>query len=270
MSSSVRRSSVAIVTGAGRGIGKATAQALAREKWKVALLSRTRKELEASVSQIREQGGEAAYYVTDVSKYQAVTDTFNRICNSLGPPDCLINNAAVVLPVGPVITLDPVSWKKAVDINLLGAFNCAHAALERMAKVGRGSLLNMISGMGMRVFPGFSAYSVSKAGLILLTRILAEEVRPYGITVNAIDPGLVSTSMQETLRQMPSGKIGHEMFQRLERLYRDKLLKPPEIIGKWIAAFLSDKAWKITGEVGTLSDFEDRYGILSPSSKLNI
>jgi 3-oxoacyl-[acyl-carrier protein] reductase len=152
-----------------------------------------------------------------------------------------------------------------VEVNLTGAFFCARTALETMVEQRRGSLLNIVSGMGQRVFPGFSAYSVSKAGLIHLTRVLAEEVRPYGVTVNALDPGLVHTDMQAALRDLPAEAVGDEMRSRLRLFHEQGLLKPPELIGRWIASFLAEKAQEITGEVGTLADYEQRHGLPVPS-----
>jgi 3-oxoacyl-[acyl-carrier protein] reductase len=151
-----------------------------------------------------------------------------------------------------------------VQTNLIGAFYCARLALETMVERGRGSLLNIVSGMGQRVFPGFSAYSVSKAGLIHLTRVMAEEVRPYGVTVNALDSGLVHTDMQAALRDLPAEAVGEEMRARLRLVHEQGQLKSPELIGGWIASFLASGAREITGEVGTLADYEQRHGIPVP------
>ena len=256
--------SVVMVTGASRGIGRAAALALAREGWKVAAVARSREELEAVTGQIRDEGGQAGCYPVDVADGPAVREAVSRICRDLGPPLGLVNNAAVIGPVGPVLSLDPFAWKGTIDTNLAGAFFCAHFVLEKMVEQKSGTVLNLISGMGLRVFPRFSAYSISKAGLIHLTRVLAEEVRTQGVRVNALDPGLVDTSLQDRLEQLPAEVIGKEMYQRLKDFRRERLLKTPDTIGEWIAAFFSDMAWKITGEVGTLSDFAARHGIPVP------
>ena len=265
MSTSQRQPSVALVTGASRGIGRATALALARAGWHVALVARSGEDLEAVTGQIRDSGGRAAWYATDIKDCKAVGETVAEICQELGPPVGLVNNAASLGPVGPVLSADPLTWERTVHTNLMGAYYCIYAVLGRMAEEGRGLVLNIVSGMGLRVFPRFSAYSVSKAGLIHLTRILAEEVRADGITVNALDPGLVQTDMHEQLRKMGPDVVGREMFQNLDRLREEKLFKPPEHIGEWVATFFSEKAWEVTGEVGTLSDYEARYGIRVPS-----
>ena len=139
-----------------------------------------------------------------------------------------MNNAAVVEPVGAAFETDPLAWARLMEINLTGAFYCAHTALKGMVEQRRGCLLNIVSGMGLRVFPHFSAYSVSKAGLIHVTRVLAEEVRPHGVTVNALDPGLVDTDMQTDLRNLPAGAVGREMRERLLDFQEKGLLKPPD------------------------------------------
>jgi len=255
---------VVVVTGAGRGIGKATAIAMARRGWRVALVSRSRAELESVGETIGGRGGEAICHVGDVSDLGAVREMWAGICEKWETPDCLVNNAAVVEPVGAAFESDPLAWARLMEINLTGAFFCAHTALKDMVEQRRGSLLNIVSGMGLRVFPHFSAYSVSKAGLIHLTRVLAEEVRPYGVTVNALDPGLVDTDMQAGLRNLGAGVVGGEMRERLLDFKEKALLKPPDSIGSWVAAFLSEKGREITGEVGTLADYEERHGISIP------
>jgi 3-oxoacyl-[acyl-carrier protein] reductase len=258
---SLPASSVAVVTGAGRGIGRAAALALAAGGWKVALVARRASDLEAVAGEAGGQGGVVLVCPADVSDRLSAEAAVEKACAELGPPIALVNNAAVVGPVAPVASADPQSWKQALDINLAGAFYMARAVLQRMTPAGRGTILNLVSGMGVRVFARFSAYSVSKAGLILLTRVLAEETRSGGITVNALDPGLVDTDMHEQLARMPPETVGAEMSESLNRYRRLNLFKPPERIGRWIADFLSGKAWEITGEVGTLAEFESRHGI---------
>ncbi len=255
---------VAVVTGAGRGIGRAAAISLAADGCRVALVSRSGADLRAVAERIRSGGGEAAWYVTDVADPEAVGETWNRVLERYGSADYLVNNAAVVEPVGPVAETDPRAWARTVEINLLGAFYWARQALVPMLERGSGSLLNVVSGMGRGVFPRFSAYSVSKAGLIHLTRVMAEEVRGTGVTVNGLDPGMVRTSMQERLRGIPPERIGREMWERLRAAHERGWLKPPEVVGRWIAAFLGGAGRRITGEIGTLAEFRDRHGIPIP------
>ena len=255
---------VAIVTGAGQGVGRASAEALAQAGWKVALVARSRDQLENVAKAIKHHKGTALACPADVSDPLAIANILETVCNTLGTPVGLVNNAAVVGPVGLMNTLDPVAWSRAVEINLTGAFFVANATAKEMIKQGKGTILNLVSGMGLRVFPRFSAYSVSKAALIHLTRVHAEELSGSGITINALDPGLVETKMHEELRGKSSEEVGSHMLENLQALHRQGSLKPPEIVGKWIADFLSTKALEISGEVGTFSQYETRHNIPLP------
>lgn len=246
---------VAVVTGAGRGIGRASAIALARAGWKVALVARTAGDVERVAGEIRREQGHVVACPTDVSIPESVGEMVEAVHRGLGVPDCLVNGAAVVQPVGPVIDTDPRAWARALEINLLGAFLCARAVLPAMAERGRGGILNLVSGMGQRVFPRFSAYSVAKAGLIHLTRVLAEEVRSQGIRVNALDPGMVDTGMHEEVRGMSADRVGREMLDRLRSAHAEGMLKPPEVVGDAIARFVEGPGRRLTGQVGTLRDF---------------
>lgn len=231
---------VCLVTGASRGIGRALATALAAAGAWVAVASRKGEALDELVDDIARSGGRVLGCVADVSKWGQVDALYTTVRREMGPIELLVNNAAVVAPVGAVERIDPREWKDALGINLTGAFYCCRRALETMVPRRKGTIINLVSGMGERVFARFSAYSVSKAALIHLTRILAAEVREHGICVYSVDPGLVDTGMQDELRAMPAERIGIEMRSRLVQYKREGMLRPAgEVARRLVDAFRS-------------------------------
>ena len=189
--------SVAIVTGASRGIGKAIAIALAREGARVVVAARTRLELqsiagtiETTAEEIRKQGGRALAIKTDVSKEQSVALTVERTLQEWGRIDILVNNAATNFPA-PFHGMPQKNWDKIMDVNLRGAVLCTRAVLPAMIEQHRGHILNISSVVTQHLhhepFTGI-AYDVSKAAMNRLTLGLAEELKQYGIAVNALMP----------------------------------------------------------------------------------
>jgi len=245
---------VCLVTGASRGIGRALAAALAEAGALVALASRTGEALDELVEEIARSGGRALGCVADVSKWEQVDSLYAIVRREMGPVELLVNNAAVITPVGAVEEIDPHEWKEALEINVTGAFYCSKRALETMVPRRKGTIINLVSGMGERVFARFSAYSVSKAALIHLTRILAAEVREHGVCVCAVDPGIVDTGMQEQLRAMPAERVGIEMHSRLIQYKREGMLRPAAEIARQLVGVIRSGALSLerSGELVSL------------------
>jgi 3-oxoacyl-[acyl-carrier protein] reductase len=191
---------VAWVTGAGRGIGRAVALALAEQGAAVALVSRTQSEVEHAAEEIRARGGTAIASLLDVSNWDMVQWTTQQIAAALGPIDILINNAGVLDPLGKVWETDPEQAGRLIDINLSGAYYCMRSVLPDMLKHGRGVIVNVSSGAAISADQGWSVYAASKAGLDQLTRTAAVDLKDTAIKVYALHPGLVDTQMQATLR----------------------------------------------------------------------
>ncbi|HEX2912862.1 MAG TPA: SDR family oxidoreductase [Chloroflexia bacterium] len=189
---------VAIVTGAGRGIGAATARLFAREGARVVLASRSQEELDSVVAEIKQAGGEALAVLTDVSNEQQVQALFEKTLETYGPLDILVNNAATV-ENKPFIEMDLETWEHVMAVNVRGPFLCSRAAFRQMISAGKGgAIVNLSSLSGVRgpeKFPGTSSYVVSKYGVMGLTEVLAVEGKPYGIRVNCVSPGAVDTVM---------------------------------------------------------------------------
>lgn len=188
---------VTIVTGAGSGIGRATALRFARAGARVGLFGRTRATLDETAAGIRAEGGEALTIQGDVARVEDVQTLFQRVLSAYGSVDILVNCAGVVV-VEPFTEMDVETWDRVLDVNLRGTFLCCQQAFRVMARQGGGVILNIssLSGVkGVEKFPGLSAYNVSKAGVASLTEILAVEGKPQNIRVAVVSPGAVDTEM---------------------------------------------------------------------------
>jgi len=250
---------VSFITGGGRGLGRATAMAMAREGARVVIMSRTAKELREAVSLIRESGGEGDFCEGDVSKPEDVSRGIDKALRSYGGLDILVNNAAVIGPARFLDDADEAAWHKTLNTNLYGAFLCCRAAGLLMRERGSGKIINISSGLGQMAFPRFCAYSVSKAGEIQMTRSLGEEWRPMNIQVNAIDPGLVDTGLQEGVRGLGPGVLGKELHDRFAEYKEKGLLKDPDRVAPLAVYLASSSSDHLSGHFGTL-DYYRRLG----------
>jgi 3-oxoacyl-[acyl-carrier protein] reductase len=194
---------VALVTGGGRGLGRAIAEALAAARAAVAVLARSADELAVTVTNIERHGGKAIPLPVDVTDRVAVEQTVVTVENTFGPIDLLVNNAGVAEPIGAFWELDPEDWWRILEVNLRGSALCARAVLPGMVARGRGRIINVTSGAGAMPIPSATAYCSSKAALIRLTDTLAAETEPHGVLVFALSPGVVRTRMSESLMAAP-------------------------------------------------------------------
>ncbi len=188
---------VAIITGAGRGIGRATALRFAREGARVVLFSRTPAPLDDIATEIAREGYPVLPLTGDVSREEDVQALFQQAVQTYERVDILVNCAGVVA-VRPFVEMDTSTWDHVLGINLRGTFLCCLQAFRIMAAQRSGVIINLssLSGVkGVEKFPGLSAYNVSKAGVASLTEILAVEGKPYNIRVCAVSPGAVDTEM---------------------------------------------------------------------------
>jgi len=186
---------VALVTGAGRGIGRAIAIAYAGAGAAVCCAARTRAQIEAVAAEIEAAGGHAFALTTEVSDPASVERTVAETAARFGGLDILVINAGVSPSKSDVADSDAAAWNRTIAINLTGAYLCARAAIPHLKARGGGKIITVGSGLGHRGTAGSSAYSVSKAGLWMLTRVLGMELRGDNISVNELIPGPVNTAM---------------------------------------------------------------------------
>jgi 3-oxoacyl-[acyl-carrier protein] reductase len=190
---------VAVITGAGRGIGKAIAIAYARAGASVVCAARTIVEIEAVVKEITSYGGKAIAIKTDVTCAESVNELFRQAAGRFEGIDIVVINAGGNYDRETVETSDIENWRKTMEVNLFGAYYCTQAAIPFLKQRGSGKIITIGSGLGHRGLAGGSAYACSKAGLWMLTRILAQELWQYGISVNELIPGPVLTTIDDNV-----------------------------------------------------------------------
>ncbi len=200
----------ALITGAGKGIGRAIAIALANEGVNVALVSRTEKNLKSVAKEIEAIGVKTSIAVADVSYMLSVNKAVERIKNQLGFIDILINNAGIA-KFGKFLKLEPAEWEKQIKVNLLGVYYVTHAVLPEMIEKQTGDIINISSTLGLKGSAGASAYSASKFGVIGLSESLMQEVRKHNIRVTAFAPSTVVTELahENNLLSNNENKVTH-------------------------------------------------------------
>jgi NAD(P)-dependent dehydrogenase (short-subunit alcohol dehydrogenase family) len=265
---------IALVTGAARrrSIGRATALRLAREGADVACLDIARPytdfpgygvasgdELSEVVQEIEALGRRALAVRADVSSWDEVHGAVARVHDALGGPDIVCNVAGGAGPgmgLGPLLQIGEGEWDRVLDVNLKGTWMVARAAAERMVGAGRGGrIVNVSSQAGKRGFAMLGAYCAAKAGVILLTQVLAQELGPAGITVNAVCPGTVDTDLLNKDRQFEAmiGAIEGDAARWIAREIPLGRLETADEVAAAIAFLCSDDAAYITGEALNVS-----------------
>lgn len=243
---------VALVTGAGRGIGQAIALGLARDGVRVAVLARSSDQIEETARLIRAAGGDALAVPADVADSAARMSAVEAVTGAYGPVDILVNNAGVVSPLGASVTVDPAEWASALAVNVTAVAALTFAVLPGMLERGWGRVVNVstsvVGNPGGMI--GGNAYVTSKAAVEAHTVNLAAELAGTGVTVNAYRPGAVDTAMQAWIRSRDESEVPH-LYERFHRMHREGLLITPE---ESAASLLRRLAGPDTGQIWDVSD----------------
>ncbi|MCE2501203.1 MAG: SDR family oxidoreductase [Dehalococcoidia bacterium] len=205
---------VAVITGAGRGIGRAIALAYAREGAKLALAARSESELQEVVGAVSELGNEAIAVRTDVTNQQDTERLARRVADRFGRIDALVNNAGISGPVGPLQANDINDWINTITVNLTGTFLVCRAVIPVMLEQSQGKIINLSGAGATNAWSNMSAYCSSKAAVVRLTEVLAQELDGTGVTVNALGPGSVHTSMWDKMTEQ-AAEAGADFIHQL-------------------------------------------------------
>lgn len=204
---------VAVVTGGGRGIGRAVAVALAKSGVRVAVIARSERELSETVGSLEEGGGQGKAFAVDVTDAARIQAAMAEIAETLGPIRLLVNNAGVVGPIGPFHCADLMDWWRTIEVNLLGTVLCSRAVLPGIISAGGGRIINIVT--SAFAFPYLSSYVTSKTAVMRFTETVAKEVQSHGVKMFAVGPGTTRTALSERSLHSPDAQAWIPWFGRI-------------------------------------------------------
>jgi 3-hydroxybutyrate dehydrogenase len=239
-----------VITGGGRGIGAAVAEALVAEGAAVVVSARSTDEIEGVAAELREGGGEAWAVTCDVTRPEQVESLAAESRDKMGAVDILVNNAGIARSA-PLKTQTLEEWNRILSVNVTGVFLCTQALLPGMIERGWGRVINIASIAGKMGAPYIAAYSASKHAVIGFTRSVAMEVATTGVTVNAVCPGYVDTPMTENSVQNIVAKTGHDpelVMKNLRAMSPQKRLMESEEVAYQVLSLCDERARGVTGQ----------------------
>jgi len=244
----VLKDRVAIVTGAGRGIGQAIAVAFARQGASLYLAARTGSDLAETAAACREVGGQAHPVVTDVASWEQVQNLVTTAFQKASQVDILVNSAGIYGPIGPTAEIHLSDWKRAVEINLFAPLYLCRALMPHMIQRRQGKIILLGGGGATTPLPNFSSYAASKAGLARLADTLAEELKPFNVQINVTAPGLVDTKLQDEVLQAGSRAGG--LYEKIKQARETgKGAVSPKIVADLAVFLASEASGKLTGKL---------------------
>ncbi|OGD86957.1 hypothetical protein A2Z23_01725 [Candidatus Curtissbacteria bacterium RBG_16_39_7] len=205
---------IAIVTGAGRGIGREISLGFAKAGAKLVIISRTKNELDRTAQEIKKIGQEVLAISADITKPAEVKKVIEKALNRFKKIDILVNNAGILGPIGPIEKNEEKKWEQTIQTNLLGTYYFLKAIIPIMKKQKSGKIINLSGGGSTSPRPFFSAYAASKAAIVRLTETVAEEVKKYNIQVNAIAPGPINTKLLYEVLDAGQEVAGDKEFEK--------------------------------------------------------
>ncbi len=243
------RNKVAVVTGGSRGIGKVIAEFLCREGARVAILARDRREIHGAVKDVSRVVDDAkiAGFSVDVADSAALARTIRRIGRKFRSLDILVNCAGVQAPIGPFAANRMDEWENNIRVNFLGTAAAAKAVLPFMMKRRSGSIINFSGGGATSSRPNFSAYAAAKTAVVRFTEVLADELKPHHIRVNAVSPGAVNTAMLEEVLQAGARAGKAELGASKKRAMEGGV--PPELAAALVVFLASNDSRGLTGRL---------------------
>ena len=239
---------VAIITGAGRGIGRAISVAFAREGACLFLAARTEAELAETANACREVGAKAQVVVTDVSNRNQVQRLIDTAIQEAGHVDILVNSAGIYGPIGPTADIDISLWIRAAEVNFFGPFYLSRTLIPHFIKRKQGKIILLGGGGATTPLPNFSSYAATKAGVVRLADTLAEELKVHNVQVNVIAPGLIDTQLQDEV--LAAGPRAGALFDKIKQARETGSgAVSPEIAANLAVFLASEASGRLTGKL---------------------
>lgn len=239
---------IALITGGGRGIGRATALELARHGATIVVAARSQSELEATAQEVRALGGEAFVHAVDLTDSRASRVLIPEIEQRIGNVSVLINNAGIVGPFGPTWTPDPALWEQALRVNLIAPFLLVQEAVPQMLAQNWGRIVNVSSAVAQNPRMRGGPYAASKAGLDAFTRQLGFELEGTNVITAAIYPGMIDTAMSASVRAQKPEFVG-QVSAAMRTAYTEGKMPTPDVPARLIAAVVLAEDRSLNGQV---------------------